>query len=399
MIPKVHLHDYQYDLPEERIRKFPLQERDSSKLLVYKNGTIEHQDFGEIKYQLPDGSALFFNNTKVIPARLYFEKDTGAVIEIFLLNPVSPSPLVVEAMTITEPCEWNCMVGNMKKWKEKPLISRLTIDGKELKVEADLIDRETKRVRFSWNDDTISFAEIVEAAGEVPLPPYFQRKPIPEDKERYQTVYSKNKGAVAAPTAGLHFTNSILAEIKQNGHFIDYLTLHVSAGTFQPVKELDATNHPMHSEQVVITRENIENLISQEKIIAVGTTSLRTLESLYWYGAMLMHTADAIFQIEKLYPYQLHKNSPDRKEAFKNVLAHMAEKGIDTITGETEIFIFPGYKFRVCDGLITNFHQPGSTLLMLIAAFIGEDWKNLYQQALDNDYQFLSYGDSSLLIP
>lgn len=197
----------------------------------------------------------------------------------------------------------------------------------------------------------------------------------------------------------LHFTDTILAGIKQNGHFIDFLTLHVSAGTFQPVKELDATNHPMHSEQVVITRENIENLISQEKIIAVGTTSMRTLESLYWYGIKLMHTADAIFQIEKLFPYQPHENHPDRKEAFQQVLSHMVDKGIDTLMGETEIFIFPGYKFRVCNGLITNFHQPGSTLLMLIASFIGEDWKHLYQQALDNDYQFLSYGDSSLLIP
>jgi S-adenosylmethionine:tRNA ribosyltransferase-isomerase len=275
----------------------------------------------------------------------------------------------------------------------------MEIGGKAIKVEAELTNRDEKIVRFTWSDNTISFAEIVEAAGEVPLPPYFQRKPIPEDKERYQTVYSKNKGAVAAPTAGLHFTNQILGQIEKKGHLIDYLTLHVSAGTFQPVKQEDATQHPMHSEQIVVTKENLENLIRQDTIVAVGTTSMRTLESLYWFAVKLMDVPTSTFEIEKLYPYQNHNDLPQRKEVFEYLLSHMNKLGTGQLMGETEIFILPGYDFKICDGLITNFHQPCSTLLMLIASFIGDDWKKLYQEALDNDYQFLSYGDSSLLLP
>lgn len=399
MIPKVQLSDYQYNLPEERIRKFALENRDDSKLITYNRGTIGHSSFKELPNLLPKGAALFFNNTKVIPARLYFTKDTGALIEIFLLNPVTPSNLVIEAMQVNNRCTWNCMIGNLKKWKDHPLHAALTINNKSIALEARLVSRDEKLVEFIWKDN-FSFAEIVEAAGEVPLPPYFQREPIESDKERYQTVYSKNKGAVAAPTAGLHFTNHVLENIKKNNHHIEYLTLHVSAGTFQPVKDEDVAKHPMHSEQVLITRQNIESLIREDNIIAVGTTSMRTLESLYWFGVKLLKDDNASFHIEKLYPYEYgFSDLPIRNTAFQAIIDHMKYNDVEELRGDTEIFIMPGYQFQVCDGLITNFHQPGSTLLVLIAAFIDENWKKLYQEALDNDYQFLSYGDSSLLLP
>lgn len=399
MIPTIHLRDYQYELPEDRIRKHAIIQRDQSKLLHYKNGEISHKVFQEITVLLPKGSQLFFNNTKVIPARIHLKKSTGAIIEIFLLNPVSPSPLVVEAMEVSGKCTWSCMIGNLKKWKDEPLTTTLHINNAQIELTASLLNREERLVAFSWSGDA-RFVDIVEALGQVPLPPYFHREPEAVDKERYQTVYSKNEGAVAAPTAGLHFTDQVLQSLDKRGIHLNYLTLHVSAGTFQPVKEEIASNHPMHSEQVLIARTNLESLLAEETNVMVGTTSMRTLESLYWFGVKLLLDVNATFHIEKLYAYQHEdKALPSRLEALKAIQQHMDSTKLDVLMGDTEIFIMPGYQFRMCDALITNFHQPGSTLLMLIAAFIGDDWKELYQQAMDNGYSFLSYGDSSLLMP
>lgn len=399
MIPTIRLSDYQYELPEDRIRKYAITQRDQSKLLHYQHGEIKHKVFEQITELLPSGSQLFFNNTKVIPARIHMQKSTGAIIEIFLLNPVAPSPLVVEAMEVMGKCTWSCMVGNLKKWKEEPLATTLKIDGQEVALTTTLINRVERLVEFSWAGD-FRFVDIVEALGEVPLPPYFHRDPEEDDKERYQTVYSKKEGAVAAPTAGLHFTDEVLLKLNNKDINLNYLTLHVSAGTFQPVKEEIASNHPMHSEQILISRVILISLLTDQSNISVGTTSMRTLESLYWYGVKLLEDDNATFHIEKLYAYE-HEGSllPSRSEALNAIQQHMDTKQIDLLMGDTEIFIMPGYQFRMCDGLITNFHQPGSTLLMLIAAFIGEGWKELYQQAMNNNYSFLSYGDSSLLIP
>jgi len=399
MIPKVLLSDFQYHLPEDSIRKYALKNRADSKLITYKNGVIDHHNFSNIINQLSSDTTLFFNDTKVIPARLHFTKITGALIEIFLLNPVAPSNLVVEAMSVTEKCTWICMIGNLKKWKNEPLTTTLQYKNKALNISVDLVDRDSQLVEFRWDSD-ISFAEVVEAMGEVPLPPYFHRKPEPEDKERYQTIYSTNKGAVAAPTAGLHFTDNILEKLKTNGVKLEYLTLHVSAGTFQPVKEEDATKHPMHSEQMIVTKNNLKALINSKKICAVGTTSMRTLESLYWFGVKMMKNDDEKFHVDKLEPYHYKiEDLPTRQNVFSKILDYMSNNQLEELRGDTEIFIMPGYQFQVCDALITNFHQSGSTLLMLIAAFIGDDWKKLYKEAMVNDYKFLSYGDSSLLMP
>jgi len=399
MIPTVKLSDYQYNLPEDRIRKHALEERDQSKLICYDKGVVSHHKFKSITDLMPEKTTLFFNNTKVIPARLHFTKSTGAIIEVFLLHPVLPSNLVVEAMTVTGTCIWQCMIGNLKKWKGDVLICRLDYKEGNFEIRAILNDKEAKLVEFQW-DNELSFAEVVEAMGEVPLPPYFHRKPEDEDRERYQTVYSLNKGAVAAPTAGLHFTEDVLQKLSDKEIIQQYLTLHVSAGTFQPVKEEDATQHPMHSEQMIITRNNIEHLVAADKIGVVGTTSMRSLESLYWFGLKLLKTGNDKFHIEKLEPYQSDFiDLPSRKDVFTNLLDYMVTNDLTELRGDTEIFIMPGYRFQVCDFLITNFHQPGSTLLMLIAAFIGDDWKRLYNEALANDYKFLSYGDSSILFP
>lgn len=401
-LPPINFEDYLYDLPEERIASYPLKDRDQSKLLLYRQGQIHHQHFYEIDQILPENALLFFNDTKVIPARLHFQKTTGATVEIFLLQPEAPSSVINQAMQQTGRCEWSCMIGNLKRWKEGTLLKKqLQINGKEILVEAKLTNRDEKRVQFSWADSTVRFVDIVEAAGEVPLPPYIKRNAEKGDKSSYQTIYSRMEGAVAAPTAGLHFSEAILERLRAKGVAMDFLTLHVSAGTFQPIKEKNVVEHPMHSEQVQITRQNLENLIKTgKKVIPVGTTSMRTLESLYWFGVKLLSEEDQDFKISKLYPYQFSgKKLPTKQEAVKFVLDYMDSRQTDTLLGDSEIFIFPGYKFKICEGLITNFHMPGSTLILLVASFIGKDWKKVYQEALENDYRFLSYGDSSLLLP
>ncbi len=398
-IPSIDLSSYTYDLPENRIAKFPIDQRDKSKLLVYRSGAITEKVFQQLKDEVASGTTLVFNNTRVIPARLYFEKDTGAKIEIFLLHPIAPSPLVPVAMEAIGASTWHCMIGNSKRWKADQSLTRiLDINGQQVQVTAKrgTTDRE---VLLSWTGEEIRFVDIVEAAGQVPLPPYLNRAANDDDKPRYQTVYSEKDGAVAAPTAGLHFTPEVLSALAAKGVKKEFLTLHVSAGTFQPIKVDDVTEHPMHSEQIVISESNLQNLIKAEKVIPVGTTSMRTLESLYWYGVKLLHGDDTTFAVAKLAPYQHYNRLPGRNQAFEAVLDHMQKQQKNELIGETEIFIFPGYEFKVCDALITNFHQPGSTLILLVAAFIGEDWQKVYQYALDNEFRFLSYGDSSILIP
>jgi len=399
-IEDIRLSDYEYILPEQRIAKFPLEKRDHSKLLHFHSGQISHQHFYELPQLLPSGSLMVFNNTKVIPARLIFQRETGAKIEIFLLKPLAPCTIINEIMIQTQEVTWEVMIGNLKKWKDGEVLQgEIFVQGKTCVISAKLLNRDQKTVSFSWTDHDIPFVSIVEASGEVPLPPYLNRAATAEDKPRYQTVYSKKEGAVAAPTAGLHFTDTVLEELESKGVQKEFLTLHVSAGTFQPIKEEKVTEHPMHSEQVVVQYETIMRLSHhQEKVIAVGTTSLRSLESLYWYGVKLLLDQDPQFFIPKLYPYKYKmSNLPSRTESFKAVENYMVSKGIKEITGSTEIFIMPGYDFKVCDGLVTNFHQPSSTLILLVAAYTGEDWRKIYMEALKNDYRFLSYGDSSLL--
>lgn len=404
-LPEIHLTDYVYELPDERIARFPLAQRDHSKLMVYRQGHIAHRQFFEIGEALPARSLLVFNNTKVIPARLHFRRSTGATIEVFLLHPIAPSTVISQAMEQVGHCTWECMIGNQKRWKVgEKLESQLSIGGNALVFAATLLDTDTRHVAFEW-DTAHSFAEIVKAFGEIPLPPYLKRQATEADRQTYQTVYSKNDGAVAAPTAGLHFTEQVLDELQQRGIKQEFLTLHVGAGTFQPVKEQNAVNHTMHSEQVVYTQHNIQTLLAHlGNTVAVGTTSMRALESLYWLGAKLILRQDwsdkASFFIEKLSAYQYEEAQlPTPQAALEAVLEHLQSTQATEWVGETEIFIFPGYRFRLCQGLVTNYHQPGSTLVMLIAAFVGDDWRQIYHEALNNDYRFLSYGDSSLLLP
>lgn len=398
-IAEIRLSDYEYILPEERIAKFPLEKRDHSKLLQLKDGKISHHHFFDLPDLVPGDCMMVFNNTKVIPARLIFQRESGARIEIFLLKPVYPSSLINEVMLETKRVVWECMIGNLKKWKSnEKLRGEILINGQSCTVFANLEYRDSKAVAFEWNDEKIPFVSIVEAAGEVPLPPYLNRKPTELDKPRYQTVYSEKEGAVAAPTAGLHFTQDVLENLKRKGVKEEFLTLHVSAGTFAPVKVDQVANHAMHSEQMVVNKETVAALARHsEKIIAVGTTSMRTLESLYWFGVMLGSEANAQFWIPKLYPYDSHTDLPNRQQSFEAILKMMEKRGLHEITGHTEIMIMPGYEFKVCDGLITNFHQPSSTLILLVAAFTKGKWREVYHAALDNDYRFLSYGDSSIL--
>jgi len=398
---EINLEKFHYTLPDERIAKFPLKERDHSKLLVYQQGNIADHNFYDVTKYLPKNSSLVFNNTKVIPARIHFQKQSGAQIEIFLLSPIEPTPEVAQAMLVKKKCIWHCMVGNRKRWKINDQLERFfETDYGKIKVTATYEDFEQNHIQFQWDNDAVPFVEIVEMMGSTPLPPYLNRTATEDDKPRYQTVYSKNEGAVAAPTAGLHFTDAILQDIKQS-HPIHELTLHVGAGTFQPIKADNVLEHNMHCEQIQLEKSTIEFLATTDSpIIAVGTTSIRSLESAYWFGLQLHHEETEEFHIQKLYPYENgFQDLPSRKKCFQAILNFMEKRNQESLHGDTEIFIFPGYEFQVVDGLITNFHQPESTLILLIAAFIGENWHQVYEHALKNDYRFLSYGDSSILLP
>jgi S-adenosylmethionine:tRNA ribosyltransferase-isomerase len=388
----IDVNNYTYQLPPEKIARYPLAQRDQSKLLYYTTGKIEHKKFTDLPELLPPGSTLFFNDTKVIPARLIFQKTSGAHIEIFLLNPIEPSSLLVETLQAREACVWKCTIGNLKKWTVDTLSK--SVNG--MQITAKLVDREGGVVKFTWSGGN-TFAEIVQYIGNTPLPPYLNRDADATDVERYQTVYSRREGAVAAPTAGLHFTPAVLGALQEKRIHLDFLSLHVSAGTFLPIKVINALDHRMHEEQMVINRQNIKTLLEAKTIVAVGTTSLRTLESLYWYGVKLIRDQNAEFNIGQHDPYT-HGELPTALNALKAIQHHMDIRKKETLTGETSIYIVPGYRFRLCSGLITNFHQPSSTLILLVAAFIGGDWRKVYDEALANDYRFLSYGDSSLLL-
>ncbi len=407
VIPSIRVEDYTYELPPAAIASVPLPQRDQSNLLVYRRGIIEDWQFHTLPDQLPPGSQLFFNNTKVIPARLHFQKEgteqgPGAEIELFLLHPRQPSAVMSQAMAARGTCTWQCLVGNRRRWKPSQVLQRtLDIQGRTVALSAEQAAAASDEVIFRWDNASFTFAEVVEAAGHVPLPPYLNRKATDADRPRYQTVYSTHEGAVAAPTAGLHFTDATLAELQQRGFGTHYLTLHVSAGTFQPIKESDATRHVMHAEQVVVTSEILETLRTVSgPILAVGTTSLRTLESIYWYGVLLRQNSETEFRIPQHLPYQVDPATlPTLREAMEQVISYMEGHQLPHLVGETQLFIVPGYRFRVVQGLITNFHQPESTLILLVAALIGEDWRQVYEHALQHEYRFLSYGDSSLLLP
>ncbi len=397
----IRIEDYTYDLPNERIAKYPLEKRDLSKLLIYKDNTINQDTFINLKNHLPENSLLVFNNTKVIRARLKFKKDTGANIEIFCLEPINPSDFSL-SLSSTDKCTWKCIVGNLKKWKEKPLIKTIDYKGEKISLTATKIGTELNSplIEFSWDNNKLSFSEIVELAGILPIPPYLNRETEDSDNTRYQTVYSKHKGSVAAPTAGLHFTNEVINSLSSKNIDVSELTLHVGAGTFKPVKSDTIGEHEMHTEHFFVDKETLENIISKkDNIISVGTTSVRTLESLYWLGVKII--SEKITNKEKLFvsqwdAYELSQEI-ETEVAIKSLLNFMIMHKLEKIEAATQIIIAPGYNFRVINGIVTNYHQPNSTLLLLIAALIGDNWKDVYKHAIDNDFRFLSYGDSSLL--
>ncbi|MGD9928414.1 MAG: S-adenosylmethionine:tRNA ribosyltransferase-isomerase [Mangrovibacterium sp.] len=391
-----------YPLPDERIARYPLPQRDQSKLLVWQNGQLTDSEFRSLAAFLPEKSLLVFNNTKVIRARLHFQKATGAHIEIFCLDPVEPADYQL-AFQQTRSCTWNCMVGNLKKWKDEILVKELTVAGKTIRFQAEKTAQEngSVKVRFSWDEPTTDFASLIEAAGILPIPPYLNRETEDSDLERYQTIYSKIKGSVAAPTAGLHFTDTVFKSLEKKQIDCDEVTLHVGAGTFKPVKSETIAEHEMHAEQILVRRSLVEKILSHPgKLIAVGTTSIRTLESLYWLGVCLNEQPE--LHPEKLavgqwQPYYSN-TTLNKTEALQSILAYMQKHKLQAIGASTKIIIVPGYRFRLVEGMITNFHQPQSTLLLLISAFVGNDWKRIYEHALAHDYRFLSYGDSNLYL-
>ena len=391
-----------YILPEEKIAKYPLPERDASKLLVWKNGEITDSVFRSLPDFLPEGSLLVFNNTRVIHARLLFQKKSGAQIEIFCLGPDQPSDYQL-AFQQTETCSWNCMVGNLKKWKHEQLERTVVLNDKKITVTAKKLAQQNGdvKVEFRWNDNTTDFATLIEAMGILPIPPYLNRDTEASDLERYQTVYSKIKGSVAAPTAGLHFTEPVFDSLRAKNISFAEVTLHVGAGTFKPVKAETIAGHDMHTEQIVVSRKLLEQLTQNTgKLVAVGTTSIRTLESLYWLGVSVAENpavSPTDLHIEQWRPYQ-NKPTLSSRDAIKTLLAYMGKHELDNLMASTKIIVVPGYELKLAEGMITNFHQPQSTLLLLVSAYLGDDWKRVYQHALENNYRFLSYGDSNLYL-
>ncbi len=390
----IKISDFSYDLPQSKIAQYPLKNRDESKLLLFKSGKISHKTFNKISEELSKDSLLISNNTKVIPARLIFEKSTGAHIEIFLLDPIFPSTEVVKAMEARGKATWKCMIGNLKRWKDGQVLLMKT---EELEIRAELRDRVLRHVELTWQPADKMAVDVIHEIGKIPIPPYMNRDATDEDKDSYQTVYAKNDGAVAAPTAGLHFTNSVLNSLDKNNIKREFVTLHIGAGTFQPVKEEgDVTKHNMHAEQFVVKKRVLEQLLEFEgNVTVVGTTSMRTLESCFWLGNQAFNNVFNGF-VSKLEPYEC-SNPISYKESFRALIDFLDKNQLEELHACTEIMIVPGYDFKVCDHLVTNFHQPESTLMLLVAAFVGENWKSIYEYALKNDFRFLSYGDSSLL--
>ena len=395
----IQIRDYDYPLPDERIAKFPLTERDSSKLLVYEGGRISETVFRNLPSLLPEGSLMVFNNTRVIQARLHFRKgeaQDGALIEVFLLEPANPVEYQ-ENFATKGSCSWYCLVGNLKKWKEGPLTRDFKIQNSNYKLTAERVGTHgtSQEIKFEW-DASLTWAEVIDAVGELPIPPYLNRKTQESDKTTYQTVYSKIKGSVAAPTAGLHFTKRVLADIDAKGIEREEVTLHVGAGTFRPVKSEDIGGHDMHTEHIAVHRQTIERLLAHNgEAIAVGTTSVRTLESLYYLGVLASQGKEDL-HVPQWMPYE-YNDSLSVKDALTALLHYMNERQEDVLHASTQIIIAPGYKYHIVRRMITNFHQPQSTLLLLVSAFIGEGWHDVYDYALNHDFRFLSYGDSSML--
>ena len=413
----IHISDYDYPLPDERIAKYPLAERDTSKLLLYRNGEVKEDKFFNLPNYLPKGALMVFNNTKVIQARLHFHKSTGALIEVFCLEPHTPADYQL-SFAQTGSVTWTCLIGNLKKWKEGRLERPIKVGGKELTLTAERlgISGTGHEVRFAWDDNTVSFSEVLDAIGELPIPPYLNRDTEESDLRTYQTVYSKIKGSVAAPTAGLHFTERVLKAIDEKGIERNEVTLHVGAGTFKPVKSEEIAGHTMHAEWIAVKRESIERLIAHGGwCIAVGTTSVRTLESLYYVGVMIHQNPNATaddLHVPQWMPYEYAartrpSGSPDdgrpealtTMQALQNVWDYLNRHELTALHTSTQIIIAPGYEYHIVRMMVTNFHQPQSTLLLLVSAFVHGDWPKIYDYALAHDFRFLSYGDSSLLIP
>lgn len=399
MIPQIRIEEFDYNLPDERIAKYPLEKRDASKLLMYREGKVSEYQFSTLPQLLPEDSIMVFNDTKVVPARLHFQRESGAHIEIFCLEPVSPEEYV-SMFAVTDSCRWKCIVGNVKRWKNDILSLYNPGNAREISemdLRADLVERcgETSIVEFKWSNGA-SFSKVLEVCGSVPIPPYLNRETEDVDLERYQTLYARYRGSVAAPTAGLHFTESVLDAIRNRNISTDTVCLHVGAGTFLPVKSSLVSEHTMHREPFVVTLALLERILASEgDVIAVGTTSVRTLESLYYIGVSC---------IEKGMPCDVGQWDPysreyeySTEESIKAIISYLKENGLDELKLGTRIIIVPGFRFRIVDVLVTNFHQPQSTLLLLISAFVDGEWKSIYDYALENGFRFLSYGDSSVL--
>ena len=399
----IKISEFNYPLPDERIAKFPLSNRDESKLLVYRQGEVSEDRFTALPDYLEAGEMMVFNNTKVIQARLHFRKETGALIEVFCLEPIQPNDYVLSFQQ-TQRCSWLCMVGNLKKWKEGTLQREVEVKGRTITLSANRGEcRGTSHwIDFEWNDDALTFADVLEAVGELPIPPYLNRETQESDKKTYQTVYSKIKGSVAAPTAGLHFTERVLKALDEHGIDREELTLHVGAGTFKPVKSEEIEGHEMHTEYISVNKRTIEKLIAHGgKTIAVGTTSVRTLESLYYIGILIHQNPEANqeeLHVKQWMPYEPHPMLTP-VESLQGILAYLDRHGMEALHTSTQIIIAPGYEYKIVKKIVTNFHQPQSTLLLLVSAFVKGDWKKIYDYALSHDFRFLSYGDSSLLIP
>ena len=406
MHPKdLSVHDFTYELPEHKIARYPLTERDSSRLLIYKEGAISSAIYRNIHQQLPPGSLLIFNNTKVVAARLLFQKPTGAVVEIFCLEPPPQYADMTTAMNQKGRVTWICLIGGASKWKPGQLLEkRLHLNGQEILLQAQYLGKEKDSfsIELSWTPEALTFAEVLQVAGNIPLPPYIKRTVEQTDSERYQTIYANTEGSVAAPTAGLHFTDSVFEQLNQQQIHREYVTLHVGAGTFKPVKSDTMSGHPMHAEFIDVSISTIESILEylDKHITVVGTTSLRTVESLYWLGVKTMRQPGLPLEdlvVHQWDPYELNGTAVSAKTALESLLQYLHTRQMNRIITKTSLLIAPGYTFQIPRALVTNFHQPQSTLLLLVAAFVGPDWRKLYTYALERDFRFLSYGDGCLL--
>jgi len=405
MHPKdLQIKDFSYHLPEDRIAKYPLANRDESKLLIYKDKQISKSTYRQIATEIPENSLLVFNNTKVIEARILFQKESGAIIEIFCLEPDDQYPDITTAMLQKGKVFWKCLVGGAKKWKEKQILKHIQIAGNTIILRAERKEQiaDYNLIEFNWDDISISFAEILHAAGLIPLPPYLNRKAETSDADRYQTIYAKYDGSVAAPTAGLHFTEAVFEKLGKKNIETAYLTLHVGAGTFKPVKAEKMDEHEMHAEFIEVSVPLIEKIIAKlnAPIIPVGTTSMRTIESLYWLGIKVILNPAIILSelvVNQWAPYEIDATDISASTALNALIIWMQKNEIEILITKTQIIIAPGYEFKIANALITNFHQPQSTLLLLVSALIGDDWKKVYAYAIENDFRFLSYGDGCLL--